>query len=628
MKSLYNETLKSLRQHLLAAYSGSTGIELDVSKIQKYVGDSVIRAILDDMKRVLKDHKDAIEYDFLSEDEEVLDYRTLYKVLVPDKADSDISPKNRRKINDYIYYAKRQTLKDADNKTFNIQGAYLIDNNFIHAKKNLRGLEELNFYTSKSNPDIQWSGVFNSYDIRRPVTDELKLAIFQAFNKKNSKICAILTGPSGSGKTTVFRRLSYECTLNSQIKVLWIYNVNEFNFQFSEIVKSNENYLLVLDDWSKVEKSPDAKFRFLNNVREFSNIRLIIGDYILRDDLAEMLYGNNVFSLSSVKNKAVVEEIIDKVPAWKNRKAEILSINENLFDVPLFMVLFVIATTFSQNGILDIKDFESEFKKIVKNDLREIYVRQKGVALAFYYWSCIYKEFGLNITWEALLKLAETYNENVKVRQRFGFSDSAANQLIEILGNYISLTPLIIPGYSNEHLLEYHHDLLVDALTMPLQDEQIFDNAKKADLLNRLIRIKQYDIAHDLYEKLNDWGFFENKKAYKNIIKQKLSTGESFGWILKLSPEIQKLYNKFHQYDECDIQDAFFDFILFLSLPPESKREHRFIREIVVKLIKMGCDSEFVKTLYELRDNENEGGLGDYIWQKYFEYRQYIDTFD
>ena len=618
MTDLEFARLKSLSEELVDAFKSSTHTEFFAEQTSVYYKDDNYLAIMDDMERVFKRNQDVADKEVLAKlnrGKKLIDHRTFYKIVKPNRADKDISPNVRKKINDYIYLIRVESSNSDVSPTIELHGAYLINDAFSQSKSKPTNFKVIDFYTSKSNDDIQWAGVLDGYDIERSNFGKLKLSALTAFNVKNSKVNSVIIGKSGSGKTTVLRRLATECIGKTKFHILWIYDVGTFKFS---ALKRQEKYLIIIDDWSKAEKTPEAKQSFLNNVHVLGNVRLIVGDYILREEIENMLYGDSVFELSPENNKDIIKSIINNVDVWKKREDDILELDDKLFNAPLFIVLFVIAKKFSNDTALDFEDFEAEFKKIVKNDLKEVYSKYPIIALLLYYTACLTKR-RIQFTWEAFLMLAKSYDETFVLKQSF-MDFSLNNSVVQVMRQYISLRQFTFPGHNDGCVIEFNHDLLLNALTNPLQSEWNMDDEAELTLFDHLLKIEAYDIAYYMELEIGGSKVYEKyRETYEELIET-MSNAEPMLWLLCSSDSIVGLYKNFRRYSEQELENSLYSIFMYLSVPGTTKRQYLFLKSFVSWLAKSGCQSRTINDLYELIDDEKK--LSDYLWNKFGYFRR------
>ena len=588
---------KGLLKDLLAAYHDSTGMELEIGNLKKSADDASINAFLNDIKRVLTKHTDELNYTLLNDNDDVLDYRTVYKIFRLDG--NDISQKNRRKLNDYIYYAKYKPTIESQQ---NLSGAYLIDNNFKIEKSKYSRFDALDFYMSKGNKDIQWAGVIKGYDVERSIYLNLKKAILLAFNSKNSKVCAAVLGPSGEGKSTILRKLALECIQISTFKILWINNIVLFNNKIESVINPQNKYLIIIEDWSTVKKLIDSKVLFLSFLSEFNNIRVVIGDYEIDSDYEDYIYGENIFHLKTEDNEEIIKQIILNVEKWREISDKMLFPNKGIFKAPLYMILFVIARTFSsENPKFDILDVLSEFKKIVKADMRYLYSNFKGLALAMYYWAWIYKKYSLSISWLSFLKIADHYNGNNQISSRF-YSVDVHDTFYKTLLHYISFESLIIPKFDNVEIVEYHHQLLIDqALTLPINKALFFNQKTEIELLALLVKKGDTALATDLYRAIENKNPLLNQK-WKDIFTPwtDLVLGQSFMQLIYLNDKLVNLYNKFDELSNKQLEE---DLLYIINEFHYHNLDTNELNVFFENLINLGCANDIVSTLYEGNDD-------------------------
>ena len=627
MKQPYFDALIALRGDLLGAYHDSTKMELDLSKIQKYEGDAVIQAILNDMLRIFTRNKDIVKYDFLVMKDQVLDYRTVFKVLVPDKADSDISPKSRKRINDYCLLVKRQaTQGKSKNSWTSIPGTLIIDENFKLAKQNNKGFSAIKFYTSKLNHDLQWAAVFNGFDIKRDLIIDVRKEVLQCF-KRESKVCAVITGTSGSGKTIFLRRLAKDCLSDKRFKVLWMYDFSAFNSTLTNLIGDQNKYLIIVDDWSKHSKNSTNITDFLNLFEYSENIRLIIGDSEVHKEYEKYIYGRNVFPLAIEDNTTILKQIAsDKVTKWGDTIAMFLKNSKELFRAPLFLILFIVAKTYSNDSNeteVDFNDIISQFKKIVGNDLAALFINQPGIALTLYYWANLYKVYPMPFSWKAFLYLANYYNNGKPIPKPIkDFNPN--NSVVKILSQYIYLEKLPHPEFDEEQACYFVHDYVAnEGLSLPICEDWYFDNDILVEIFSELVKQQEYLLNNHLAGLISS-----NKIILDDEIMQLFNTnGKRPLIMLSQAITFNKYIEGFYENilserdDENIIEEIYY---CLWAMEDHGYKMEKCIRFIVEELIKRGCKSAFVNyvwinQLYEEKSfNKYITPIMQKLWEKHY----------
>ncbi len=389
----------------------------------------------------------------------------------------------------------------------NVQGGKIIDSTF---KNNLISkvgtYSAKDFYLAKHKDECQWYGIVNDWDLSRANHHTIKATIVVSFQSiLNCKISAVICGAGGCGKSTALRRIAIDC-IGLDFLVLWLTDVKSF-YENIEIFKREiaHKCLIIIEDWEKLKADEITNKLFLNEIRQLDNIRIIIGDRnTVNKEYLNDFDEDNRFILSSSENEKILDKILKVNPAWKNTADKVLSSPE-FYKSPLYLILFVVARVNEKIG----KDkyftnvgISAQFQEIVRNDLEEIYKVYPGLSTALYYCACLHNQYGeiATITWEALLKLADSCNKgDNEIFKRFSLL-STNDPIGGILSYYISLEKFIHPGFQNNHLFNFHHELLAQQGISKLFDDTLyFDDKVKLQLLATLLFNNELNSAATLF---------------------------------------------------------------------------------------------------------------------------------
>lgn len=422
---------------------------------------------------------------------------------------------------------RTQPLIYVNTEKFSIAGATIIDKEFINEIKK-KEFSMAEFYTAKQNEDCQWYGIIKHWDIERTIYPEVKVTVENCFAKERSyKVSAVIHGEGGSGKSTLLRRLAIDLSSSEKFKIIWLYDFEEFlngnqlngiPSGWEEIKNDHLNrYIILIEDLHKnigsnIQENLQniSLFKnFLKKVESIKNIRLVIGDrYMHIEYLKDHLYDDrNSFLLLPTENRVILQRIVQKIPEWKS------VINENLFeklgDVPLFVFLFIIAKISESEDFekLDLSEPHKAFQNIIKSSLKQLAdLNCLGLSKALHYWSCIYSEFRILISYESLLVLANHFNtkndRKPKEYKNYKLNSSISNILSTYIGVKVQNEKL------NYQIFYFNHDILTDSGLSKISfsgwdnyDELLLkkilnimvekgDEASASVFLNRMLRFK------------------------------------------------------------------------------------------------------------------------------------------
>jgi hypothetical protein len=315
------------------------------------------------------------------------------------------------------------------------------------------------------------------------------------------------------------------------------------------------------------------------------------------------------------ENKKIIEKIVGLNQDWEDAAKTVLSSDE-IYDTPLYLILFVLARIAEQNEYSDTIDIISLFKEIVGNDLRRIHNAYPGLALTLFYWANMYKDYDHPpfITWTALLQIADFYNGNDEIGKQFS-QLKEGNPIAEILSHYLSLELLDNPVLPNTYIFYFHHDLLAqEGLSQPINQEWHFDGDKKLQILEVLIKKKEHNSASDLYHSFVDYPSIENKKLVFKNEKQEHSFYLRAGVhrpvrnVILFNNVLKNYYSKAGQAPYSTNEQFWMRFLdaipLFMGStlydPPHHYYFKSYHQKIVLKnFIEKGCQAKCIHKAYK-----------------------------
>lgn len=498
---------------------------------------------------------------------------------------------------------KHQISNDVKIETLQISGAIIINEEFIdNIKKQEFSMAE--FYTAKQNEDChcQWYGITQLWDVERTDYRKVSSVVEQCFEtERHNKVVAIIYGDGGSGKSTLQRRLAVDLSSSEKFKVLWLYNFEDFlngnklNNTPSglEIIKNDvlTKYIIFIEDWYSLvdyNGESDSK-KFLKQTQSTNNIRIVIGDRVIQGKhYLDYLYDdNNKFLLRPSENKFILGKVVEKF-----KELEVV-IDEDLFDklgeAPLFLHLYIIAKSSEENKLLeiDLSEPHKAFQNIIKNNLQQlINLRCSGMAKALHYWSCIYSEFRINISFKTLLELAKHFNRK-KDRNPKEYENLKLNsQITRIINTFIRVS-------TYNEMYEYNpfyfnHDALSDngLSKISFSGWDTYDEVLLKSILNILILDKYINISTCYLEKiiehkphlLNN----QEKLYYINLLIDKRINGQYINLLCTIDLDRNEVINSAKKILYNGLNS--FSFWRYYSL---LIMESKFINRNIIKIISL-----------------------------------------
>lgn len=478
-----------------------------------------------------------------------------------------------------------------------LKGAEIIDACF---KKILEGEgfthSYTDFYLAKHDNYCQWYGVVRNWDCKRDKAVEVKEQIIDCF-KWESRIPAVIHGPGGCGKSTFLRRLAIDY-IGKDFVVLWVNDLGYFcDEDLIKIRNTSTKYLVFIEDWFSIEKDTALTTRFLNRIKTIENVRIVIGDRDISDkDYRKQLLGNNYFELPPEDNESIIKKVVSLNKTWRKAAEEIL-LSPEIYNTPLFLILFVLARDLDKNEFESTKDIFSRFRDIIENDQRKINVAYPGLGKALYYWSCIYQEYKVPLLWETFLKIADSYNNSNGIISRQFSELKKDNSIGKILSHYISLEELVHPDFQNKHVFFYHHDLLVsNGLSIPINENWCYDFNVKIELLDLIIDGGDIYSAMDLFFSISDEEQFDDGKLEHFF-------NNYFGGVDRMySLKLELMLNRFlaDAYIQAGTNDdeKYWNFFLIRIITAFKPYEDTNVMFVLKKVIEKGCRNEFLMLLY------------------------------
>lgn len=608
MKELSLSQFKDVQSKFFQAYLDFTDKKIVIEEIASNPTHPVILGILSSMADALKDADDFDPERDLNKNSEALSFGTLKNLLFTrddffiNGRTLNFQPTVYARIEKYIYLS---TLTEDKNLfTGKFKGAYSIDGDFKkRLLENNRPFEKTDFYTSNLNKNIQWRGIAKGLNVERSVLYDLRKAVGSAFKQKNCKICAVVLGRIGSGKTTMLRVLAWELISKGDFEILWINDLSGFVAELSQIKDIKKNYLLIIDNWPSIENNPGAKSKFLMQITDIDNIRVVIGDTSAKKrDYAHHVYGGNYFHLNNAENVGIIKEIQENVEEWRSLDSRIEYFNPEFFKAPLQLILCVLATfdqSDNKNPKIDKKDFFAQIVKIVEDILNDIYQRFHGLAMAISQWAHISYKYNLYLSMNTLIALGALFSGD-----SLNLQYNEAEEAVELMLYLTTGKRLIVPKRQDFIWVAFGAHAILEAITQ-IDDKRFNCNeATIFQFFQGLIKVGDLAVATDLYLHI-----YEHNRYITDDIKIGFSrnTGplnQSFLILVGLHAYMMNTYAYFDIMPEEKLEEQLLFIIKAFYMSGLGSEE---INVFFSKLIDCNCQSPAVLELFS--------GTGEYAYR-------------
>lgn len=420
-----------------------------------------------------------------------------------------------------------------------ISGTDIIDNNFYKKIKEDFFYSKPQFYTAKLDPKCQWYGIINNYDAPRKEYRRVKNVALTVFSHVSLKVSAIVYGFGGSGKSTLLRRLAIDLR-NKNFVTLWIKERQfvDFYTQGLNTIKAtpNVNFLIIIEDWYRLtnEHILEAKI-FLKDTKGIQNIRLIIGDRTVKEEVNKQLNNpENIFHLNNQENKTIIKSILEKNSEWIETANEIFKDEKN-YNSTLFLLLFVLARFHEdklERRILNLTEPNSAFRNIITEDFKTLSNAYPGFAKALFYWANIYRQNKFYISYDCFLELADDLNkENPVSKILFNLTDGKS-KIHSLLRQYINIDVSKNKAQESVSFLQFNHDVLADLGISKLKILNLgdYDDIAKKRLLDKSILIQNNNtsvaaLVHHFTK--NEPQIFRNKQEALEYVLNIVKTGNN-----------------------------------------------------------------------------------------------------
>jgi hypothetical protein len=531
-------------------------------------------------------------------------------------------------IEDLDLYA--DIMRDGDLITFSnfsrlgLKGCLPIDDDYkkTFQPENL-SYNRLDFYLSKNEDHLQWYGVVHGWDYPRKMIDVVKKRITECF-ETNSKVAAVVHGPGGSGKSLLLRKLSIGLT-SVPFRVLWVMDLMDFyEYDLRHVSNCNDEFLVIIEDWHTLKENKALQSNFLSKIQKTKNIRILIGD---RSPIEEKLYYNYLFEYGSFEidngeNIDIIKKVIPFVGEWKMHENDILS-SPSFCNVPIYMVFYVM-TRLSEK-IRKTADIVSIYREIILDDFNRISELYPGLSLAFYYWAQINRTNRIFISWSALLKIADHFDNN-SFASRTLWDFDMKNPVVKLFSHYVTMKNFIIPEFSTLTYFAFHHELLTDEGISKIQFKgwRPFHPNIRYEFAEVLWKTNEKVSAYDIIvvllveeeikaEKIAGgyriWTGFENKE----LLELRSSAEKIFEMGLASSILLDSFVHSLFDNAGINVDEEYWINNIWYLLFKTEVISFKSCFTIIEKIIDLGCKSNCVLKTYQLIRNKEVKNLAKYF---------------
>jgi len=505
-----------------------------------------------------------------------------------------------------------ETLEDYVNKTRTSQGIVKT----LIIPKDLRGVEIIDsrfkdkleadgfthtysdFFLAKNDNYCQWYGVVRNWDYKeREPIDKVKQQIKECFNWE-SRVSAVIHGAGGSGKSTFLRRVAID-HINKDFVVLWVTDINFFcDSDLAKIGNTDTMYLVFIEDWFSFESNAQLTITLLNRLKKLENVRVIIGDRdVFGKEYRKQVFDNNYFELLAEDNETIIKKVIALNDVWTTSAEEILKSPE-IYNTPLFLILFVIARSSEEREQAKTKDILSRFKEIIENDLKKIHEKHPGLTKSLYYISNIFKNKPASFTWQALLTLADSYAGTNTISKQYA-EFTIKKPICKILSHYISLDKFIVPGLECIQIINFHHDLIAEELSHAIDNDWYFDTSLKYEILETLIDNNELIMAREVFRYFSKKEISVAEKKGVIDIVSNVDYMKHFAKII-LNGTLKDVLGEDLLINDKRYWRELFMYMTFFGLEEQS------VSPVAKILIDHGCKNNIVIEIYERSLNNKE----------------------
>jgi len=323
----------------------------------------------------------------------------------------------------------------------------------------------------------------------------------------------------------------------------------------------------------------------------------------LADKLNDYAKEDNLFRSSTLRNIYF--------PDGKRKRKKILIFLYNFIEKELA----IRQARSEKNRVVDGDNSPNESKleiiryEVLNDDFNEIFRTYKGLFFALCYWARVYDLFETQLSWRALLVVADFYNENNFVSCDL-LEIANDTHIHQILFKFLDIKSIQLFAYKQAHTVTFKNSLIVQGvLKIPLKEYgsgRLTVEAIVFDFFKVLSEKSMFNSAEILGSKLALYlteRRFNNigKINYTTLLEQFFEREERYYDISEINAideEVALWYVNFNTVKEIFWKDKLTILVYLTGIDDD------LLSTILKRLLKLGCKS---KVIYDTERYINEG---------------------